>query len=61
MSDTATSSPIVRGGLGQFCHVCVVHSKSTRTVRTLLAVSYGSATNRGFEPFPIAYTVPEAG
>ena len=29
--------------------VCVVDPESTRTVRTLLALSYGSATSLGFE------------
>ena len=49
MSGIETSSPIVNGSLGQLCHVCVVHPESTRTVRTLLALSYGSTTNLGFE------------
>jgi hypothetical protein len=44
-----TSSPPLRDDLGRLCHVCVVHPESTRTVRTLLVLSYGSATNLGFE------------
>jgi len=45
----AWRSPIVRGGLGQLCGVCVIHLGSTWTVRTLLALGYGSATKPGFE------------
>ena len=29
--------------------VCVVHLETVRTIRTLLALSYDSATNLGFE------------
>jgi hypothetical protein len=57
----SVSSPIVRGGLGQCCHVCVIH---LGTVRTLLVLSYGSATELGFEcgldavPNLLTYTEP---
>ncbi len=49
MGGIATGSTIVRGGLGPLCGVCAVHSETVRTVRTLLALSYGSATNLGIE------------
>ena len=34
---------------GRLCRVCVVHLETVRTILTLLALSYGSATNSGFE------------
>ena len=70
MGDIATSSTQMRGGLGQCCHVCVIHLETVRTVRTLLALSYGSATTLGFEwrfegsspsSLPLSYTAPEEG